>query len=103
MMSIFKSNGDSMINKQDSKAVFKILGSGCKKCNMLEANVKQACQDEKLAVDIEHERDFSKISQYGVMSTPALVFNEEVVSYGKVLTVDEVKAIIEEKVYDSKA
>lgn len=28
------------------------------------------------------------------MSTPALVLNGEVISYGKVLTVDEVKALL---------
>ncbi|MGT2682051.1 thioredoxin family protein [Streptococcus porci] len=90
---------------QDSinQMVFKILGSGCKKCNLLEEHVQQACQDEGLVIAIEHERDFAKIASYGVMSTPALVLNEKVVSSGKVLTVDEVKQIIREKIYDAKA
>ena len=34
---------------------------------------------------------------YGVMTTPALVFNGEVISYGKVLTVEEVKALLSKK------
>lgn len=90
---------------QDSinQMVFKILGSGCKKCNLLEEHVQQACQDEGLVIAIEHERDFAKIASYGVMSTPALVLNEKVVSSGKVLTVDEVKQIIREKIYGAKA
>lgn len=90
---------------QDSinQMVFKILGSGCKKCNLLEEHVQKACQDEGLVIAIEHERDFAKIASYGVMSTPALVLNEKVVSSGKVLTVDEVKQIIQEKIYDAKA
>lgn len=83
--------------------VFKVLGSGCKKCNLLEEHVLQACQDEGLDIIIEHEKDFVRISSYGVMSTPALVLNEEVVFSGKVLTVDDVKNIIREKIYDSKA
>lgn len=83
--------------------IFKILGSGCKKCNLLEAHVKQACEEEHLVVTIDHERDFVKVAAYGVMSTPALVLNEKVVSAGKVLTVDEVKAIIQEKLHDTKA
>ena len=43
---------------------------------------------------VEHITDFAEIASYGVMSTPALVFNGEVISYGKVLTVDEVKALL---------
>ena len=44
--------------------------------------------------EIEHITDFAEIASYGVMSTPALVFNGEVISYGKVLTADEVKALL---------
>ncbi|HEM3617213.1 TPA: thioredoxin family protein [Streptococcus suis] len=76
-----------------NQIIFKILGSGCKKCNLLEEHVRQACKDEELDVIIEHEKDFSKIAEYGVMSTPALVLNEKVVSTGKVLTVDDVKKL----------
>lgn len=76
-----------------NQIIFKILGSGCKKCNLLEEHVRQACKDEGLDVIIEHEKDFSKIAEYGVMSTPALVLNEKVVSTGKVLTVDDVKKL----------
>ena len=76
-----------------NQIIFKILGSGCKKCNLLEEHVRQACKDEGLEVIIEHEKDFSKIAEYGVMSTPALVLNEKVVSTGKVLTVDDVKKL----------
>lgn len=76
-----------------NQIIFKILGSGCKKCNLLEEHVRQACKDEGLDVIIEHEKDFSKIAEYGVMATPALVLNEKVVSTGKVLTVDDVKKL----------
>ena len=43
---------------------------------------------------IEHVTDFSKIASYGVMSTPALVVDGKVVSYGKVLKTEEVVAIL---------
>ena len=43
---------------------------------------------------IEHVRDFEKIAAYGVMTTPALVIDGKVVSYGKVLKKDEVIEII---------
>ena len=43
---------------------------------------------------IEHVTDFSQIAAYGVMTTPALVVDGKVVSYGKVLKKDEAKALI---------
>jgi len=39
--------------------------------------------------------DFAQIASYGVMSTPALVVDGKVVSYGKVLSKDEVKALLQ--------
>ncbi|WJQ85217.1 thioredoxin family protein [Streptococcus parasuis] len=84
-----------------NQIVFKVLGSGCKKCNLLEEHVQQACIYEGIDVTIEHERDFSKIAAYGVMSTPALVLNEKVVASGKVLSVNEVKEIIQEEIVDA--
>ncbi|MDD4080808.1 MAG: thioredoxin family protein [Eubacteriales bacterium] len=72
----------------------KILGSGCAKCNALEAATKTAL--ERLGMDtlIDHVTDFAKIAAYGVMTTPALVVDGKVVSYGKVLKPDEVAKIL---------
>ncbi|MDR1703718.1 MAG: thioredoxin family protein [Clostridiales bacterium] len=66
-------------------ATVKILGSGCKKCDQLEANTKAVLAQLGIDATVEHERDFGKIAAYGVMSTPALVVNEKVLAYGKVL------------------
>lgn len=44
---------------------------------------------------IEHITDFTRIAAYGVMTTPALVVAGKVVSYGKVLKVEEVVKILE--------
>ena len=72
----------------------KVLGSGCKKCNELEESTQQALKQLNINVEIEHVKDYVDIAKYGVMSTPALVINETVVSYGKVLKKDEVNNII---------
>ena len=56
--------------------------------------IKKAIEELNLNLEIEHITDFSQIASYGVMSTPALVLNGEVVSFGKVLSVDEVKQIL---------
>lgn len=72
----------------------KILGTGCPNCKILEKNTKEAVEDLKLKADIEKETDIAKIMEYGIMSTPALVIDEKVVSYGKVLSSDEIKKLL---------
>lgn len=72
----------------------KVLGSGCNSCNRLEKSTQEALQSLGLDFEIEHVRDFAQIAAYGVMSTPALVINDRVVSYGKVLRPDEIIKII---------
>jgi len=75
-------------------ASVKVLGSGCQKCNALEAATKAALEQLGMDTTIEHVTDFAKIASYGVMSTPALVVDGKVVSYGKVLKTEEVVAIL---------
>ena len=75
-------------------ASVKVLGSGCPKCNQLEAAAKAALSQLKMDTTIEHVTDFAKIAAYGVMSTPALVVDGKVVSYGKVLKTEEVVNIL---------
>lgn len=75
-------------------AFLKVLGSGCAKCNQLEAAAREALAELGMDTTIDHVTDFAQIAAYGVMTTPALVVNGRVVSYGKVLKKDEVKAIL---------
>ena len=72
----------------------KILGGGCAKCNALEAATVDALRELGMDTTIDHVRDFEKIAAYGVMTTPALVVDGQVVSYGKVLKKDEVIVIL---------
>ena len=69
-------------------------GGGCAKCNALEAATVDALRELGMDTTIDHVRDFEKIAAYGVMTTPALVVDGQVVSYGKVLKKDEVIAIL---------
>lgn len=72
----------------------KVLGSGCTKCNELEAATKTALVELGMDTAIEHVTDFAQIAAYGVITTPALVVDGKVVSYGKVLKKDEVVALL---------
>ena len=73
----------------------KVLGSGCAKCNALEAAVREAMDELGMNEAIEHVTDFAQIAAYGVMSTPALVVDGKVVSYGKVLKKDEAVSLLQ--------
>ncbi len=80
---------------EDNGLTIKILGSGCKNCVTLAENVTTALEEMKLSAEVTKVTDFTEITGYGVMSTPALVVNEKVVSYGKVLKTQEVVKILE--------
>ncbi|MDP4132778.1 MAG: thioredoxin family protein [Bacillota bacterium] len=81
-------------NEKSTGAKVKILGGGCAKCNQLEANTLKALEQLGLDTTIDHVKDFSQIASYGVMTTPAIVYNGKVLSYGKVLSADEIAALI---------
>ncbi|BES66296.1 thioredoxin family protein [Gottschalkiaceae bacterium SANA] len=72
----------------------KILGTGCKKCKKLEANARQAVKELELDAVIEKIEDIPGIMSYKVMSTPALVVDEKVLSAGKLLSSKEIKALL---------
>ena len=70
---------------KDGICCIKVLGSGCKSCHALLESTKEAVKAMGLSVEVEYVTDMQKIMEYGVMSMPALVVNEKVVSMGKVL------------------
>ncbi len=71
-----------------------VLGTGCVKCITLEKVVKEAVAKSGKFAQIVKVDDIMKIMEYQVVSTPALVIDGKVVSSGKVLSVDEVVALI---------
>lgn len=71
-----------------------VLGTGCKKCQQLEANAKQAVADLDLAAEVLHITDPVEIAMRGVMSTPALAVNGAVVTSGKVLSADQIQPLL---------
>ena len=77
------------------EASVEILGSGCAKCNQLEAATREALTRLGMDSSVKHVTDFAQIAAYGVMTTPALVVDGKVASCGRVLTVDEVAAILQ--------
>ena len=81
--------------KKNSMGV-KILGGGCAKCNQLETATVEALTELGMDTTIDHIRDWGEIASYGVMTTPALVIDGKIVSFGKVLKKEEVIKILKE-------
>ena len=72
----------------------KILGTGCFNCKLLEANVKKALEESNKVATIIKVTEITDIMSYGILSTPGLVIDEKVVSYGKVCSVGEIKKLL---------
>ena len=78
----------------DGICCIKVLGAGCKSCHEQYENAKKAAAEMGLDIEVEYITDMEKVMAYGVMSMPAIVVNDKVVSMGKVLkTADVVKLI----------
>lgn len=75
--------------------IIKILGSGCRNCVALKENTETALKEAGKEAEIVKVTDFKDIMAYGVMSTPALVIDEKVVSFGKVLKPKEITKLLE--------
>lgn len=72
----------------------KVLGAGCKSCHEQYENAKAAVKAMGLDVEVEYITDMEKVMAYGVMSMPAIVVNEKVVSMGKVLKAADVEKLL---------
>ncbi len=74
--------------------VIKILGSGCSKCAKLTENTKEAVANLGVDAEIIKVEDFKEIMKYGVMATPALVVDEKLMFYGKVMKTQEIMNLL---------
>ena len=72
----------------------KIYGTGCPKCKTLAANVVAALAKDGLAAEVEKVTDIDAIVARGILSTPALEIDGEIVASGRVFSPEEVRRII---------
>ncbi len=71
-----------------------ILGTGCAKCNELAANAREAAEVLGEEVELEKVTSLNDIMKFGVMTTPGLAIDGQVVSQGKVLKPDQIMKLI---------
>jgi len=69
----------------------KIYGSGCAKCNLLAEHAEAAAQALEINYEIEKVTDINEIIDAGVMRTPALAINDEIVVAGSVPSAEKIK------------
>lgn len=74
--------------------VVTVMGPGCKKCHQLNENAEQLARELGGPIKVVYVTDPAAMAEAGVMSTPALLVDGKVVSQGKVLSADEIKALL---------
>ena len=70
------------------------MGGGCCKCESLLEAVKEAVAEKGIKAEIEYITDIQKIVEYGIMSTPALMIDNRVVSMGRVLKAKDILKLL---------
>lgn len=81
------SEGNTAVN-------IKILGSGCANCVNLERVTREAVAELGLDADFEKVTEYADIASYGIMRTPGLVVDDQVLLSGRVPTAAQVKELL---------
>ena len=68
----------------------KVLGGGCAKCDRLEKLAREVAGELMVEAAFTKVKDMDAIMAYDVMSTPALVIDEDVKSSGRVPRREEI-------------
>ena len=71
-----------------------VLGSGCDRCRSLSRNASEAVADLGLDVTVAEVHDVAEIVRRGILTTPALVIDDEVVVAGRVPTVGRIRQML---------
>jgi small redox-active disulfide protein 2 len=71
-----------------------ILGPGCARCQKLAENVETAARELGIEYEIEKISDIQRIISFGVLATPGLVVDGILKASGRVLTPEEIKALL---------
>lgn len=77
-----------------------VLGPGCPRCRTLEENVRAAVRELGVDAEIAKVSDIAEIAVRGVLMTPGLAIDGQNVATGRLLSVNQVKKILEERVHE---
>ncbi len=77
--------------------IIKVLGPGCPNCKRLEKNVREAVKKLLLDAEVFKVTDLAEMMKYGMMGSPGLVIDDELVSTGKVMNVETLVKLLSKK------
>jgi small redox-active disulfide protein 2 len=72
----------------------KILGPGCAKCQTMQKFTLEALEALGITADVEKVEDIQEMLKYNILSTPALLIDEEIKIKGRPGSVKEIKEIL---------
>ena len=72
----------------------KVLGSGCANCKRVEQIARKVVTEMGVEAEVIKVTDYNDIMAYNILSTPGLVINEKVVSYGRIPSAAEVTTFL---------
>ena len=73
-----------------------ILDTGCPTCSGLEDNVRKALEKTDKKAEIIIVNKFDEIIEKGILSTPALIIDDEIKSSGQIISVEQIKGLLNE-------
>src|SRR5665647_3826757 len=86
--------GEEPLPEGSTTVIIKVLGPGCAGCRTLERVTREAVVTLGIKATVEKVEDYQSIASYGLMRTPALVIDEQVIFAGRVPSPEQVRKII---------
>ncbi len=74
-----------------------VLGPGCPRCHNTEENVKKALAELDKQAEVIKVTDINAMIDKGIMHTPALIIDGNIVMQGKIPTVEQIKQLIQKE------
>ena len=75
----------------------KVLGSGCANCDRLTTLTNQALNELGRTEQVEKVTDYAAMAALGVMATPALAIDDQVVLAGRIPALATLKTTLAER------
>lgn len=85
------------VQEERSGLEIKVFGPGCTQCDQLEQQIFQVLSELNMTADVEHVRDVKEIAKAGIMGSPGLMINGEVVAVGKVPSKEKLKSMLQKE------
>lgn len=74
-----------------------VVGPGCSRCHQTQQNVVNACAELQLNADFEYVKDVMRFAELGIMFTPGVLIDGEVVFSGRIPSVEEIKTALSQR------